>query len=106
LTTISVIGWSNDWKTLFPESSHVRFLNLERAPDNSIWEFALKEGFVIVTQDTDFIDWNRLRGSPPKVILIRFGNQTTSETELRIRNAFDSIQRLNRDQEMEIIEIW
>ena len=39
-----------------------------------------------------------------KVIIIRFGNQTTSETELRIRNAFDSIQKLEGD--LEIIEIW
>ena len=89
---------------LFPESSHVRYHQLDQSADLDIWDFAKDNAYIIVSQDTDFIDWNRLRGSPPKVIIIRFGNQTTSETELRIRNAFDSTQKLEGD--LEIIEIW
>lgn len=39
----------------FPRSSRVRLLGLDRAPDERIWETAKREGYVIVTQDVDFV---------------------------------------------------
>jgi len=50
---------------LFPESSHVRYHQLDQSADLDIWDFAKDNAYIIVSQDTDFIDWNRLRGSPP-----------------------------------------
>lgn len=44
---------------LFPNSSHVRLVALEQTDDRLIWDYAIKHGYVIVTQDADFIDWNR-----------------------------------------------
>ncbi|OGI64627.1 MAG: hypothetical protein A2W18_03130 [Candidatus Muproteobacteria bacterium RBG_16_60_9] len=38
---------------LYPESSHVQFLKLERANDDAIWQYAHTNDFTIVTQDSE-----------------------------------------------------
>lgn len=58
-------------------SSHVKNEKLINAPDRQIWEFAKKNEFVIVTQDSDFNEINSLYGFPPKIIWIRSGNLKT-----------------------------
>ena len=37
----------------YPGSTQVALIGLERADDKDIWEFAKKNGFVIVTRDAD-----------------------------------------------------
>jgi predicted nuclease of predicted toxin-antitoxin system len=37
----------------FPESAHVRDLGLDRASDVDVWEYARREGFVIISKDSD-----------------------------------------------------
>ncbi len=39
---------------LFPESSHTELVGLAKNGDRSIWQFCLKEGFVLVSKDNDF----------------------------------------------------
>jgi len=56
---------------LYPESSHVRLLGLDRAGDREIWDFARSHGFTLVTQDSDYANMSALNGSPPKVIWLR-----------------------------------
>jgi len=58
-------------------SSHVKNERLINAPDRQIWEFAKKNEFVIVNQDSDFNEINSLYGFPPKIIWIRSGNLKT-----------------------------
>jgi len=41
---------------LFPESNHIYPLNLDKADDFEIWEFAKENNFIIVTKDADFSD--------------------------------------------------
>ena len=48
-------------------------------PDSTLWEAAKKNGWVIVTKDIDFSDMSILHGSPPQVLLIRYGNCGTRE---------------------------
>jgi len=91
---------------LFPNSSHVRLVALEQADDRLIWDYAIKHGYVIVTQDADFIDWNKIFGAPPKIIWIRCGNQSLAETEKRIRASAHTIGMLDAQSEMEIVEVW
>lgn len=62
----------------FNGSTHVKSEVLTDLPDRHIWEFARKQGFIIVTQDSDFNDLNSLYGYPPKIIWIRTGNLKTS----------------------------
>jgi predicted nuclease of predicted toxin-antitoxin system len=71
-----VIKGIND---LFPLAKQVRELRLENYSDRSIWEFAKKENYSIVTFDSDFFDLNLILGSPPKIIWLRIGNATSED---------------------------
>lgn len=59
---------------LFPGTEQVKRLGLTDSKDPRIWEYARQHGFVILTQDEDFLDLSMLRGSPPKILLLRTGN--------------------------------
>ena len=55
-------------------STTVKNEGLINAPDREIWEFAKLNDYIIVTQDSDFNDFNLLYGFPPKIVWIRTGN--------------------------------
>lgn len=71
---------------LFPGTEQVGRLGLAGHRDISIWEFARQQGFVILTQDEDFLDLSLVRGAPPKVILLRTGNLPSSRVVKLLRN--------------------
>jgi predicted nuclease of predicted toxin-antitoxin system len=58
----------------FSDSSSIKKEGLINSTDREIWEFAKRNNFIIVTQDSDFNDLNLLLGFPPKIIWIRTGN--------------------------------
>ena len=69
----------------FPDSSQVVLEGLETTDDRVIWDFAIQNGYVIVTKDDDFLQRSLLRGHPPKVIIISLGNCTNEDVENAIR---------------------
>jgi len=72
----------------FPEAKQVRELEIENHSDIQIWKFAKENNYTIVTFDADFFDLANLKGHPPKIIWLRFGNTKTdflAET-LNLRN--------------------
>ena len=73
-------------QTLFPGTEQVRRLGLTDRRDSLIWEYAQREGFVILTQDEDFLDLSLLRGSPPKVLLLRTGNLPSTQVVGLLQN--------------------
>ena len=70
---------------LFPHSAHVHDCGLGQTEDLAIWNFALQHGFVIISKDNDFHDLSVLRGAPPKLVHLRSGNASSSQTERLIR---------------------
>jgi predicted nuclease of predicted toxin-antitoxin system len=60
----------------FKKVGQVRALGLEDASDSEIWSYALENNYTIVTFDSDFIDLATLKGAPPKIIWLRFGNSS------------------------------
>jgi predicted nuclease of predicted toxin-antitoxin system len=60
----------------FPHSKHVTTIK-KRISDIEIWNYAKENGFIIVTYDEDFYDWQQLRGFPPKIVWLRIGNAPT-----------------------------
>jgi predicted nuclease of predicted toxin-antitoxin system len=91
---------------LFPGSLHVRLLGLGEADDLAIWNYAKDHQLVIVTQDSDYSDWNKLRGTPPKIVWLRCGNTSVDQMHSKLRNAVARIQALDSDSDVEIVEVW
>jgi predicted nuclease of predicted toxin-antitoxin system len=91
---------------LFPGSLHVRLLGLAEADDLTIWNYARDHDLVIVTQDSDYSDWNKLRGVPPRIIWLRCGNATVDQIHLKLRSAATRIHLLHTDPEVEVVEVW
>lgn len=72
----------------FSASSTVKKEGLLNATDREIWDFARRNGYSIVTNDSDFNDLNLLYGFLPKIIWIRTGNLPTKNlANLLIANA-------------------
>ena len=61
----------------FPTAKQVRQLGIENFSDIEIWQYAKQNKFTIVTFDADFFDISNLKGHPPKIIWLRFGNTKT-----------------------------
>lgn len=62
---------------------------------------------MIVTQDSDYADWNKLRGVPPGIIWLQCGNSTVDDIHSKIRSAADRVRLLGHpDAGVEVVEIW
>ena len=91
---------------LFPGALHVRLIGMAEADDLAIWDYAKAHDLVIVTQDSDYSDWNKLRGSPPKIVWLRCGNASVDQIHRKIRHAADRIRTLDTDPDVEVVEVW
>ncbi|BAP57897.1 hypothetical protein THII_3600 [Thioploca ingrica] len=76
---------------LYPNSLHVRTINLHDATDTAIWNYAKQNSFILVSKDSDFQQRSLLYGSPPKFIWIRLGNSSVQEIENLLRSYSISI---------------
>lgn len=70
---------------VFPKSTHTRLHKLSDKDDLTVWEFAQKGGYTIVSQDSDFLEISLLKGFPSKIIWIRTGNSSTNKIESILR---------------------
>ena len=65
----------------FGECLHINNTNLPiPAKDTEIWNYAAMNGYIIITQDVDFLNLFETRGYPPKIVLLRKGNISRKET--------------------------
>jgi predicted nuclease of predicted toxin-antitoxin system len=90
---------------IFPEAKQVRELGIENYSDKKIWEFAKENNYIIVTFDSDFYNFSMVWGHPPKIVLLRTFNQTTSNIENLIRNYQKAINDFHLDHELACLEI-
>jgi predicted nuclease of predicted toxin-antitoxin system len=64
-------------KLHFEDCFHVDKTSLTvPAKDTEIWEFAKMNRLILVTNDEDFLNFILVKGFPPKIVLLRTGNQT------------------------------
>jgi predicted nuclease of predicted toxin-antitoxin system len=91
---------------LFPGSNQVRLLGLDQAGDREIWNHAKANDFALVTQDADFADLASLLGTPPKVIWLRCGNQSTDKIEELLRRHAEAIKAVEGDETIDCLEIF
>ncbi len=90
---------------IYPDSTHVRFVDLQNADDFEIWQYAKKHEYVLVTQDSDFNDLSVLNGFPPFVVWIKTGNSRVSELEALLRAHSISIREFLENKSMGLIEL-
>jgi predicted nuclease of predicted toxin-antitoxin system len=81
---------------LFPDSRHVHECGLGSTEDSAIWEYAILEGYAVVSKDIDFSERAVGEKRPSKVIWLRIGNASVIETEALIRRNAILIQHFSQ----------
>lgn len=89
----------------FPNSKHLNEVKLTNSDDKAIWHYAQKEGFTIITHDSDFDDLFLLYGFPPKIIKFKVGNLSNEETISIILKNEIFIREFMEDEEIGFLEI-
>lgn len=90
---------------LYPDSSHVATLGLDRASDIEVWDRAQQDSYCLVTKDSDFNDLVATKGFPPKVIWIRLGNCTTTEIANLLQNHYATIATFLESDSTGLLEL-
>lgn len=94
-------------KEHFDDCVHINRTSLPiPAKDSEIWDFAQENNFMIVTNDEDFLDLMMVKGFPPKVILLRTGNQTNASVESLLIKHKDSIRDLTASDDYGLLELY
>lgn len=90
----------------FEDVIHVDRSGLSQpARDTEIWEWAKTNNAIIVTNDEDFFYFSIQKGFPPKIVLLRTGNQSTRNVaDLLIRHQ-EQIQDLYTSNDYGMLEI-
>ena len=90
---------------IFPDSGHVASFGLERATDEEVFAHALREGYAVVSKDSDFAEMAQLRRGSPKVVWLRLGNRSTREIEAVLRDHHQRLAELERSPEFIVLEL-
>lgn len=88
---------------IYPGSAHVRDHDLIQSDDSIIWEFALEQGFVLVSKDLDFYQRSLVFGHPPKVVLLRVGNCSTARITGLLRTGFRVLSDFGSDPNASVL---
>lgn len=83
---------------VFPNSLHVRDIDMKSTVDPIVWDYAKSNDLIIVSKDSDMHDLSLVFGNPPKVIWIRIGNCSTSQVENLLRREFATITMFYKDK--------
>ena len=62
--------------------------------------------FIIVTNDEDFIDLLNLKGYPPKIILLKTGNQSNQYIEMLLIKHKENIRSFYNNNDIGLLEIF
>ncbi len=73
----------------YPESSQIALLGMDAANDKQVWAYAQQNGYILVTQDSDFHEMSVLYGHPLNYRVWKYTLNTVDNAERRI-NAFVS----------------
>ena len=70
-----------------------------------IWNYAKEHDLIIITNDEDYVDLVNLRGFPPKVVLLKTGNQSRLFISNLLIQRKDDIETLQNSKESGLLEI-
>ena len=86
-------------------AQHVKDLGLDTASDGEILEFAIEDGFSILSKDRDFADWVLLNGAPSKVVWIRSGNCSTDDLVRVLEESWPDIASFHEDLDLALLVV-
>lgn len=91
----------------FPGSIHVEDTSLPApAKDIQIWKFAKDNNYIIITNDDDFLELLTFKGFPPKIVLLRTGNQSTNYITSLLLKLKKDIVNLTSAKDFGVLEIY
>ena len=90
----------------FPDSLHVRDVQLDARQDITIWQWARTNNFTILTQDDDFYLFAQLRGQPPKVVCLRFGNRSVRDIAAQLQRQSPLIAEFIAEGQAACLELF
>lgn len=90
---------------LFPGSAHVRDVGLQGQTDQELWSWAREHGFILVSKDADFYARSLIHGAPPKVVWMRIGNASVSDSATLLRDRYILIRRFSDDPSASILPL-
>jgi len=93
-------------KSEFSGCKHVSDVGLNDEEDPEIWNYAKRNGFVIVTFDSDFYEISLINGFPPKIIWIRSGNLATQILANILSNNKTLIEVFINDASSAFLELY
>ena len=103
------ISWKlvNVLMPIFGDCNHVDSIGLAiPVKDGLIWNYAKENGYIIITKDNDFLDLLDLKGFPPKVVLIKTGNNSSKILADLLIDAKSKIEDLEISNEYGLLEIY
>ena len=106
---MQIFSWrlSVKLKFHFKDFFHVDHIGLKvPASDNEIWKYALSNDLIIVTNDDDFINLLNFRGFPPKIILLKTGNQSNRFIEKLLIKHKENIFSFYDNKDNGLLEIF
>ncbi|HIO92759.1 MAG TPA: hypothetical protein EYG68_07940 [Leucothrix mucor] len=90
----------------YPNSTQVVYAGLESENDKALWEYARNNNFVVVTKDSDFHEMSIIYGHPPKIIWLKYGNQTKQYIANILIENMEEISNFNTDPELSCLEVY
>jgi predicted nuclease of predicted toxin-antitoxin system len=91
----------------YTDCIHVTNTNLDTlAKDIDIWNWAKNNQYTIVTNDEDFENFLNYLQFPPKIILLKTGNQATSYIATILLESFHEIQNFANSKDEGLLEIF
>jgi predicted nuclease of predicted toxin-antitoxin system len=97
-----LVGHLQHWLIEF---DHVVNHHLDESPDTTIWEFAKRHNYVILTKDTDFHFLLTLYGPPPKVIRLNIGNASNKTILANLEQHKILIEMFVRTESTSLLEL-
>ena len=72
----------------------VRYLNLLRAKDSSIFQAAREASVTVLTKDSDFVILQERLGPPPTILWVRCGNTSNAYLKRVLQRTFPAARKL------------
>jgi predicted nuclease of predicted toxin-antitoxin system len=89
----------------YPDSLHVRDLQLVEADDLTIWRYAAEHELIVVSKDSDFHGLSLLHGHPPKTVWLRVGNAPTATIATLLREHHATVRRFHTDPDAALLAL-